>query len=790
MSKKIAVIAFLLVAVSLLSAASVVATGASSDPCDGYGNCISSSVTYVRSNPDGSLYLGDEFAVTPSVSLGPNTTSYSYSWSYDAAVLAAQGGWLLQVVGNVSGTYSVTITATFTMMETVGNSTVTLSSSLSTSESVEIRAFELTFQTELSNVTSSLHQTLRNPDGSFFHDDEFIVNYTYSFLFMQQRPDIRVVVEPQFDPTFAKLTSYQNSSSTGYFLITVANTTGTSKINMTAKAFNFQGSLLGSKTQKQPFAVVNYAPYFKYFTYMEYNSRNSSAYERPFVTLVRYGGNNPGYSYGGDANTAPIVAVNDTRERALINSFDFTVTGWGIRANLTSGDISQDLSFWNETAIDLGAKTTNTTYPVLTFSQRIERFYFVSSVPEIQSYAREGLEYFNVTELAVSKGFAGGNYGLFNTSYLYQPFYYSGYITVFTYGPSGLDPSDSVNVSLVTPDPLDPHLLSSLNQTFGSSQEIAKDFEDDLFPAYSNVMNLEPVSSSGGRWVFLLNDTNLGLLNETQMPTLYITVQGQTGNYSYSVPVAFSSFEINRTLIPQLPFADVNGYYLDQERQLIAMPLNQSFTSSSPFVAWDYGNGATPSLISPVSYEPGNLSQIYGFLFGGNNTIYANLEGGGGSLVNIQRQQTNFQAFAMIGPQTGGVTSLWVKDPNGNLIVNETLTPNTVLPSPLGYYGFNELSFPMSVNGTYQFGITNSWGVSSVFQIYDNIAHIPPPPNEEYFLMTFFGFLAIGLYFLGKISRRLKQPPSSDKPNIAVVRRWSAQASRRNGSGSRGNLSS
>ena len=126
--------------------------------------------------------------------------------------------------------------------------------------------------------------------------------------------------------------------------------------------------------------MVNYDPYFNYFTYMDYNSANSSAYERPFVTLVRYDGNNPGYSYGGNANTAPITAVNDTRERALINSFNFTVTGWGIKANLTSGDISQDLSFWNETAIDLGTKTTNTTYPVLTFSQRIEKFYFTSDV--------------------------------------------------------------------------------------------------------------------------------------------------------------------------------------------------------------------------------------------------------------------------------------------------------------------------------------------------------------------------------------------------------------------------
>jgi hypothetical protein len=172
-------------------------------------------------------------------------------------------------------------------------------------------------------------------------------------------------------------------------------------------------------------------------------------------------------------------------------------------------------------------------------------------------------------------------------------------------------------------------------------------------------------------------------------------------------------------------------------------------------LAWNYGNGTTPSFVSPVSYEPGNLSQIYGFFFGGNNTVYANLNGGGGGLVNIQRQQTNFQAFAMIGPQTGGVRGLWVDDPNGNLIVNDSLSPNTEPPPPLGYYGFYELSFPMSVNGTYLFGITNSWGVSSVFGSYDNVIHLPPPPNE-YFLMTFFAFLVVGLYFLGKIAKRIR----------------------------------
>jgi hypothetical protein len=62
----------------------------------------------------------------------------------------------------------------------------------------------------------------------------------------------------------------------------------------------------------------------------------------------------------------------------------------------------------------------------------------------------------------------------------------------------------------------------------------------------------------------------------------------------------------------------------------------------------------------------------------------------------------------------------------------------------------------MTANGTYLFGITNSWGVSSVFQTYHNVVRIPPPPNEEYFPMTIFGFLVVGVYFLGKIAKRTR----------------------------------
>jgi hypothetical protein len=762
MPKKLFAVCLLLVAISIVSGVSLQQREAAGDPCDSYGNCLSASISYLRANPDNSLYLGDGFQITLSISYGPNTVSSQTTWSYDTGAFEANTSSSqadFRTLVNASSSYTISASVTFTVVIcTTSNGVTTCTtyySTLTVQETVQTRGFVPQLTTEMSNVTDSRGYVLRNPDGSFYHADQFVINYTYGFLFMQQRPDIRVFVDAYFDGSFVHLTAYQNSSSTGYFLFTVGNRTGTSEITIRAGAYNYRGELLGSKTEKQPIAVVNYAPYFTYLTYMDYNSLNSSAYARPFASLVRYDGNNPGYAYGGDISTAPITAVNDTGERALINSFNFTTTAWGIRANLTSGDIGQDLSFWNQTSVGIGTKTTNQTFPIITFVHRVVKFYFESSIPKVGGYTGEGLEYFNVTELAISQHFAGENYGLFNTSYIYEPVYYNGYITVFTYGPAGLDPSTSVNITLVTPDPLNPHLLASLNETFNSYPGVVHPFMADLFPASSYVVSLKPMSSSGGRWVFLLNDTNLAMANDTQMPSLYITIQGASGNYSYSVPDAFSSFMIDQSLLPSLPFPAVHGYYLDQQMQLTALPLNYSFTSASnPFIAWDYGSGGAPSFVSPITYEPGNLSRTYGFLYGGNSTIYANLDGGGASLVGIQNSQSDFHSMVMVGPQSGGADYLWVKDPNGNIIMNGSLTANTQPPSPQGYFGFYAVSLPMSDNGTYTFGITNSWGVSSVFQTYANIVHLPPPPDAEYFLMTFFGFLMVGLYFLGKIARR------------------------------------
>ena len=375
---------------------------------------------------------------------------------------------------------------------------------------------------------------------------------------MQQRPDIKVIVEPQFDPSFVKLTAYSNSSSTGYFLFTVANSTGTSSITMTAKAFDYQDALLGSKTQKQPFAVVNYAPLLQVFHVHGVQLRELERLREALRHARKVRREQPGILVRRERQHG----ADHGRERHPREGADQLVQlhGDGLGHQGKSHfrrhqpgplllERDRHRPWHKDHQHDLSR-------PHLLAEDR-EVLLHLERAGRSRATRAQGLEYFNVTELAVSKGFAGGNYGLFNTSYLYQPFYYSGYITVFTYGPSGLDPSDSVNISLVTPDPLDPHLLSSLNQTFGSYQEIAKDFEDDLFPAYSNVMSLEPVSSSGGRWVFLLNDTNLAMTErDADALPLHHRDRRRQGATPTPSPIAFSSFLINRTLIPSLPFSE------------------------------------------------------------------------------------------------------------------------------------------------------------------------------------------------------------------------------------------
>ncbi|HUH99451.1 MAG TPA: hypothetical protein VLY65_00265, partial [Nitrososphaerales archaeon] len=174
-------LAFLVAVVLLLSSAEAVLASlphAHGDPCDGYGDCVSSSISYLRSNPDDSLYLGDEFVVSLQTTPGRggaacgNGCSESWSgslsgvsWSYDESALNANtsdASSSFMVVANSTSGYAVNAAVTFVVSITVcttgsnGMTTCSHASAVSTitvSEEVQVRALVLAVQTHVVNVT-------------------------------------------------------------------------------------------------------------------------------------------------------------------------------------------------------------------------------------------------------------------------------------------------------------------------------------------------------------------------------------------------------------------------------------------------------------------------------------------------------------------------------------------------------------------------------------------------------------------------------------------------------------
>jgi hypothetical protein len=183
------------------------------------------------------------------------------------------------------------------------------------------------------NVTDSYGNTLRNPDGSLYRNDSFRISWAASFLFSDLRIDIPVNVTSLNPPNLRTVNVTTNKlgrNGTLLYQVSAGSPYGPFQVTLQAEALNWRGQLLGERTSAQPFTVVQYSPYFKEFTYMDYNFENSSSYERPFVTLVRYDGNRPGYTYAGDANTRPFDALNSTGERAMVNDFSFSTEGWNL----------------------------------------------------------------------------------------------------------------------------------------------------------------------------------------------------------------------------------------------------------------------------------------------------------------------------------------------------------------------------------------------------------------------------------------------------------------------------
>ncbi|MDG7016243.1 MAG: hypothetical protein JRM82_02590, partial [Nitrososphaerota archaeon] len=260
------------------------------DPCDTYGDCVSSSIAYVRSNPDHSLYVGDSFSVPLSITTGQNTTGYSVSWSYDPAVFERSGG-AFTVAGNDTGAFSIEASVTFTGSVAVGNTTQSFTSTLTTTQSVTVIQLVVSLRTRLVNLTDSQGRLLRNEDGTFYRNDSFCESWNATFQFAAQRTDIKINVTSAAPSLRVLNYSADALGRMGRFCYVVKTDARYEPFNATlvARALNWQGMSLALKESSQPFAVVRYDPNFTAYAYMEYrNSTAPSSFRRPWVLFVRY----------------------------------------------------------------------------------------------------------------------------------------------------------------------------------------------------------------------------------------------------------------------------------------------------------------------------------------------------------------------------------------------------------------------------------------------------------------------------------------------------------------------
>ena len=758
----LAVILLLASSVALLVPAVRPAAGAG--PCDGYGDCLSSSVSYVRSNPDRTLYLGDQFTVALSPVLGPGVVSSSVSWTYDTAAFSAQTsgtGGDFRLVANVTSATTFTVLAQMNLvLKLCGNCSLT-SSSVQTSVGVTAIPFAPTFKTSLANVTDALGNVMRNPDGSFYRNDTLCVSWNATFPFQKARTDIRWNITSLGSPSLKLLNASSSSSmavARDCFSVRLdAPFKAGSVIAFSAHAYAWTDQSLSNQTGSQPFAVVSYDPSFTYMTYTDYNSNASrSMLGRPFVTLVRYDWNDPGYGYTGDSNTGPITAQKDLRERAWINNFTFASEGWRLETDLGGGNsVASAVSFANSTA-DLGLASTNKTQQTI-LPEAVEKYYFASNFTKMAGYVANGSEYFNATVGFRSKNFAGGDLSLFNATYLYQPIFLSGTLTFNVY--SGAAPDTQANVTLVVHNtvPLGRVLTAQVLSTFGNDPAAIRAFDRDLYPADNLTQVLKPASVSEGGWTFVVNQTNWGSVNSAQMPQLTITVSSGTRSFSYSIPEAMSLFQVGGPpVFAATPFGNITGYYLDQSRQLLMLPINSTFAGSMPYLVWDYGAGGNSSSLvagpSPYfsSTEPGTLSRTYPFIFGQSNTVNVNLGGGGGVFMFPGGQVSDgMRAIDVLANDTsGGIVSV-VADVNGKqTILTSAMQPNNSPLAPPGFFGIQHLEFPADYNGTVSFQVTNSWGASWTLGSQTVSYHAATFPVIPVELLTFFTLFLIGLRLL------------------------------------------
>lgn len=665
--------------------------------------------------------------------------------SYDGQEFSLRAN-VFTVTGNATGPFVIGSSVTFVGSTQVGNTSEPFTSVLSVAEQIEAVPLQLRFSYRLANLTDGQGFLMRNPDGSFYKSDSFCVKWNATFQFADVRTDIKVNATAT-NPSLVNLNSSGDGREGQFcYLISASASYQQYKLPLDFHALAPLGTSIAHGSSAVPFAVVRYSPNFTAFTYMRYNGLGSSSYDRPFVTLIRYGGNHPGYSYEGDANTKPFGALNATGQRAMINNFTFSVEGWSLSY---SDSNSPPLTFLDSGPVPLALQSPNASSFVITWSHRVAKYYFAVDGSQFRHYLPLGIEYYNVTEHAYSRNFAGGDRSLFNTTYLYEPVFYNGYLVFKAYDQNSQpDPDVTLAVSAHSPNPLNQYLLQRITSVFGDGGGVIRAFKQDLFDAYDSTQSLRPIRSGHGVWVFLVNQTNLAIAGSAA-PVFTITAVGHGHTFAYNVPDSFSSFLLSRVDFTSLPFPSITAYQLGS---LTSLPLTFNLSGGSQFVTWK-GSIENSTTFLPLLPEPGGLTDIYPFIYGRNTTISINMAGGGITATTQNKGWSYFTTLAA-GTQSGGVRAVWILDDRGKLLHNATLLPNSAAPSPPGYVGSTTFAWSPDHNGTALIGVTNAEGVSSMVTVVEVSLPLSPIPDFMAFLWLLLGSLSASLVLGRTISRK------------------------------------
>lgn len=629
---------------------------------------------------------------------------------------------------------------------------------------------EPVIQSKLANVTDSYGNNLRNPDGTFYRLDKFEIQYDVIIVGGNGTLPPSVTFDVNLTYPHNALSEVANGNNYTIFIVLPNAPFAPYNITLSASIVNsVDGSnrLIPSYAY-EPFAVVDYSPHFTYFTYVDYNALNSSTYERPFVVLLRYGGNSPSYSYSGDINTDPFNAMNSTGERAIVNAFAFSTNGWSISSNLGIVNDSMDVMHFVEhpnLSLSVALQNNRTGFEtVITWSNRVQKYFFLASIQQMKNYIdSDSIMYYNVTTSAWYSNTYNSNVyrsSDFNTSYLYEPIFYNGYLVFKPFGGSNAD--FSVSIVSHNPSPLDSYLVSETSSIFGKDNSVISTLEQDLYPANSTTI-LKPLISNSQEWVFLINQTNIATPNVDGMPYFTVSVSGRTGYTEYlyqpnnspyylSPPVTYYGQGIQNTTYnvydcfglfamsdfpASFPFQELTGYYFMQAsvgEDIVMQPLNFSFSSSMPYLVRTYADPSGPFF---VTFEPGNLTQSYAMVYGENSTTFISPNFVGGGILGLDGNPvalnggTSYQVSLLIGNQSGGASYVWVVSDRGEALYNESLLASssslTGLFGPAGYVGEYTFQFPVgNTNNSVTIYVENSWGALSIINGVEITPHSPP----------------------------------------------------------------